>query len=143
MASVGWPNGRKKRRKEIRVRADLLHRSFDDPRRRPGGSGTWGREPGRLHSGRGAAADRLRLLHRCRRAEHDRRVRPSRRRFLDLPPGGGRAAFGGFADLIDLHSIEVYGKPAEVVVALLETRRRCWATTSRLRFMSAGPDSSG
>lgn len=34
----------------------------------------------------------------------------------------GRVAFGEFADLIDLHSIEVYGKPGEVVLALLEDK---------------------
>lgn len=34
----------------------------------------------------------------------------------------GRAAFSQFADLIDLHSIEVYGRLPEQVVALLEDK---------------------
>lgn len=34
----------------------------------------------------------------------------------------GRSAFQGFADLIDLRSIEVYGRPSDEALALLEDK---------------------
>lgn len=41
---------------------------------------------------------------------------------LELHLRVGRSAFQGFADLIDLRSIEVYGRPSDEALALLEDK---------------------
>lgn len=55
----------------------------------------------------------------------------------------GRSAFQKFADLIGLSSIEVYGRPNEVVLALLYAKQPCWERTVLSTCMSAAPASCG
>jgi hypothetical protein len=44
----------------------------------------------------------------------------------------GRSAFQKFADLIDLHSIEVYGRPSDEVLSLLEDKANMLGSGGRV-----------